>query len=42
MDTSFQEGGDLMFNRKKQRLIAAIICGVVIFAMVLGLIASIA
>lgn len=30
-----------MFNRKRQRLIAAIICSVVILAMVLGLVASI-
>lgn len=29
-----------MFNRKKQRLIAAIICGVLVFAMVIGLLAS--
>ncbi len=30
-----------MFNRKKQRLIAGIICAVVIIAMLLGLVASI-
>ncbi len=29
-----------MFNRKKQRLIAGIICGVLIFAMILGLFMS--
>lgn len=29
-----------MFNRKKQRLIAAIICGILVFAMVVGLVAS--
>lgn len=29
-----------MFNRKNQRLIAGIICGVLIFAMVVGLLAS--
>ena len=31
-----------MFNRKNQRLIAAIICGIVIIAMIIGLLASIA
>ncbi len=30
-----------MFNRKKQRLVAAVICGVLVFAMVIGLLASI-
>ncbi len=30
-----------MFNRKNQRFIAAIICGIIIFAMVVGLLASI-
>lgn len=29
-----------MFNRKKQRLIAGIICGVVILAMFVGLLAG--
>ncbi len=29
-----------MFNRKKQRLVAAVICGILIFAMVIGLVAS--
>ncbi len=29
-----------MFNRKKQRLIASIICGVVILAMFIGLLAG--
>lgn len=30
-----------MFNRKKQRLVAAVICGILVFAMVIGLLASI-
>ena len=30
-----------MMNRKKQRLVAAIICGMLIIAMVIGLLASI-
>ncbi len=29
-----------MMNRKKQRLVAAIICGLLIIAMVVGLVAS--
>ncbi len=29
-----------MFNRKKQRLVAGIICGVIIFAMLIGLFAG--
>lgn len=29
-----------MFNRKKQQLVAAIICGVIIFALVIGLLAG--
>lgn len=29
-----------MFNRKKQRLVAGIICGVIIFAMLIGLLAG--
>ncbi len=31
-----------MLNRKKQRLIAGIICGILILAMVFGLVATIA
>lgn len=39
--TSFQKGGSyIMMNRKKQRLVAAIICGMLIIAMVVGLVAS--
>lgn len=30
-----------MFNRKKQRLIAGVICGVLIFSMLIGLLAYI-
>lgn len=30
-----------MLNRKKQRLVAGIICGVIIFAMLIGLLAGI-
>ena len=29
-----------MFNRKRQRLVAAIICGVIILAMLIGLLAG--
>lgn len=29
-----------MFNRKKQRMVAGIICGVIIFAMLIGLLAG--
>ncbi len=29
-----------MFNRKKQRLVAGIICGVLVLAMVIGLFAG--
>lgn len=29
-----------MFNRKKQRMIAAVICGILVFAMVIGLVAT--
>ena len=30
-----------MFNRKKQQVIAAVICGVLVLSMIIGLIASI-
>ncbi len=29
-----------MLNRKKQRLVAVIICGIIIFAMLIGLLAG--
>lgn len=29
-----------MFNRKKQRLVAGIICAIIIFAMLIGLLAG--
>lgn len=36
----FQRKEVIMINRKKQRLVAAIICGVLVVAMVFGLVAT--